>query len=364
MVVTLLLVGLTGCGGGLESSDGHREAFVGPFSLKLLAELSPRAPVVITLTHGDKVEVVERLRRFAKVRASSGEEGWVDGRMLFNSEQMGRMRRLALHAAQLPSQGQASVFDSLNVHTAPNRSSPSFFQLKEGVSVQIVAHSLEARVPYEPPTEDQDIFPKVLYTTPPDTPLPVAGADDWSLIRLPDGRAGWALTRLLTMSIPDEVAQYAEGRRIMAYFALGTVDDEGQTKHHWLWTTLSQNLRPYEFDGFRIFVWSRRRHRYETAYIERNVVGYYPSEVEPVGTAGSNSSRPPRFSLIIRDKDDGELYKRTYEFSGYRVRMVNKVLWDAPVDSDAPKIIVQMSPNGGPNGLLPNIKQKVKNWLQ
>lgn len=364
VVVVLLLAGLAGCGDGLDSSRRSKEAFVGPFSLKLLAELSPRAPVVTTLNHGDRVEVVSRRRRFAKVRAAGGEEGWVDGQMLFDSEQMARIKRLAMHAAQLPAQGKATVFDNLNVHTAPNRTAPSFFQLQEGVEVQVVAHRLEGRIPYEPPADDQDVFPKPLYSTRPDAPLPATGADDWSLIRLPDGRAGWVMMRLLTMAIPDEVAQYAEGHRIVAYSALGSVQDQDQVKHHWLWTTLSGGLKPYEFDGFRIFIWNVRRHRYETAYIERNVVGYYPVEVDAAVGGKSKDSKAPQFSLLIRDKDDGDLYRRTYELSGYRVRLLSKVPFDLPEESDSPQIIVQTNPNSDDDGLLPNLKQKVKNWLQ
>ncbi|MCW5980936.1 MAG: SH3 domain-containing protein [Bryobacteraceae bacterium] len=362
LLTALSLATLLGCGDDLNSPRGSREAFVGAFTLHLLAELSPRAPVVTTLNHGDRVEIVDRRRRFVKVRARGGEEGWADGYLLFDSEQMGRMRRLAIHARQLPSQGKATVYDHLNVHTAPNRTAPSFFQLREGMEVDVLAHRLEARSRYEPPADDEDVFPKPLYLTAPDAPLPAAGADDWTLIRLPDGRAGWALTRLLTMAIPDEVAQYAEGHRIVAYFPLAAVADDGQVKHHWLWTTLSGGLKPYEFDSFRIFVWNLRRHRYETAYIERNVVGYYPVEVEPAGE--TTGPRAPKFSLLIRDKDDGQLYRRTYELSGYRVRMLEKALWEPQPDPDSPKLVVQTGPHAHDGGILPNLKQKVRNWLQ
>ena len=95
------------------------------------------------------------------------------------------------------------------------------------------------------------------------------------------------------MSIPDEVAQYAEGHRITSYFAMADIQDEGQTKHHWLWTTMVSGGVPYEFDGFRFFVWSLRHHRYETAYIERKVVGYYPvSATKGTGQNGAGACFP------------------------------------------------------------------------
>ena len=46
--------------------------------------------------------------------------------------------------------------------------------------------------------------------------------EDWTLLRTKGGDIGWALTRNLLISIPDDVGQYAEGRRITSDFDLGT----------------------------------------------------------------------------------------------------------------------------------------------
>ena len=85
------------------------------------------------------------------------------------------------------------------------------------------------------------------------------------MVRTQSGQSGWVLSRRLYMAIPDEVAQYAEGHRITSYFSLGKVQDEDRVKDVWLWTTINGANRPYDFDGFRVFIWSLRRHRYETA---------------------------------------------------------------------------------------------------
>src|SRR5262249_46236492 len=66
-------------------------------------------------------------------------------------------------------------------------------------------------------------------------PKPVP-SEDWSLIRNAAGQSGWVLTRRLFMAIPDEVAQYAEGRRITAYRPLSEVRDGDHVKHNWVWT--------------------------------------------------------------------------------------------------------------------------------
>jgi len=154
--------------------------------------------------------------------------------------------------------------------------------------------------------------------------------DDWTLVRVSPAEAGWVLTRMLFMLIPDEVAQYAEGHRITSYFSLGEVRDGDLVKHNWLWTTITSGQQPYEFDSFRVFVWGRRRHRYETAHIERNLKGYYPVSVDKAAGA------PPRFSLIVEDKDGARVVK-TYTFEGYRVRLVSKVAWTPPPQPLPPK---------------------------
>jgi hypothetical protein len=151
--------------------------------------------------------------------------------------------------------------------------------------------------------------------------------EDWTLVRTKEGRAGWVLSRMLVMAIPDEVAQYAEGARITSYFPLAEVNDEGQIKHHWLWTTIREDNVPYEYDSFRVFTYVLKRHRYETAYIERNVEGYYPSEATPGAL--------PKFSLILRGAD-GKLYKKTWIMEGYMVRKVAEEPYE-PKASDAPE---------------------------
>jgi len=297
-------------------------------------------------------------RRFVKVRTSGSPpiEGWTDSNLLLSPQQMDDLHSLAETAAKLPSEGSATVYEALNMHADPNRQSPSFFQIPESGSVEVIGHRVAPRSMAEPaerpvrrvstnrkskakdtnkgiPPLDPPKAPAVPadwlalsrprssdlpgYQPPVSKPVPM---DDWSLVRTRDGKVGWVLSRMLTMAIPDEVAQYAEGHRITAYVPLGEVRDKdnNQVKKNWLWTTASSGLESYEFDSFRVFVWSLKHHRYETAYIERNVQGYYPVETKTLPGQDEKA-----FSVILLDKD-GKLYKRTYAFSGFRVQMVSK----------------------------------------
>jgi hypothetical protein len=179
--------------------------------------------------------------------------------------------------------------------------------------------------------------------------------DDWSLVRTKDRKAGWVLTRMLTMTIPDDVAQYAEGHRITSYFSLGKVQDGELQKNNWLWTTTIGGAQSYEFDSFRVFIWALKRHRYETVYIQRNVKGFYPVEVR----SGVN----PSFTLIL-EGDDGKLYRQTYAFEGYRVRLTGKSLLENPSEpSKTGTLATTQIPPPATNATVPTL-EKVKAWFK
>jgi len=348
-VVLAAALSLTGCARAPQKTPAIEEAYVGPISLNLRKELAQRSEVTATVRHGERLEILEYRRRFAKVRNEKGAEGWTDGRQLIKPEQMARLRRFGESAAQLPGQGQMTPFDVLNVHIEPNRQSPSFYQIPEGGKVEMIGRKVMARVPYTPGKTE---------APPPGTPM-----ESWSLVRLGDGRAGWVLSRMMMMAIPDEVAQYAEGHHITSYFSLGSVMDQGQERHHWLWTTIASQMHEHDFDSFRVFVWSTRRHRYETAYIERNLKGHYPVQVHPRREGASM----PRFSLIFAGRD-GVLSQRTYEFQGYHVRMIAKEPWQLskaleeehqPVSQAEPR---RAEPAG--KGLLASVAEKLKEILR
>jgi hypothetical protein len=351
--------------------------------LNLRQELTPKSPVSATLKHGDKLAILEYRRRFVKVRSEQGAEGWTDTRQLLTPEQMAGLEHMAASVSQYPSFGAASVYEQLNMHFEPNRVSPSFWQIPESAKVDVIGHKLTPRVqpapaglviapkPVPPKRKAKDKQTQAKLPPPPPAPKPPANwvalsvpkeeaeepeapkpepkpagpvpSDDWSLVRTKDGKVGWVLTRMLNMAIPDEVAQYAEGHRITSYFPLGQVQDGDTVKNNWLWTTVVKGLEPYEFDSFRVFVWSRKHHRYETAYIERNVVGHYPVEVTTKGEA-------PSFSVVV-ETNDGGLVRKTYTFDSYRIRMVKREAYNPHQEAEAPKPVASVPASPATNGL-------------
>jgi hypothetical protein len=302
---------------------------------------------------------------------------------------------MAESVAQYPSHGQASIYEPLNMHFEPNRVSPSFWQIPDTAKVDVIGHKLTPRVQPPPPApvvapkppppkRKSKEKPQTKLPPPPPPPGPKLPAnwlalsvpkeeaeepeapkpepkptgpvpsDDWSLVRTKDGKVGWVLTRMLTMAIPDEVAQYAEGHRITSYFPLGQVQDGDTVKNNWLWTTIVKGMEPYEFDSFRVFVWSRKHHRYETAYIERNIVGHFPVEVAKAGG-------DPNFSVVL-EGNDGLLYRKTYSWEGYRIRMVKREPYHPQQGVEAPKPVATAvePPPSNALSLYARLKDRVK----
>lgn len=416
---------LAACKSEAPKAKAIGEAWVGPAVLPMRAELSTRAENVAELKHGDKLEILMQRRRFLKVRNMGGVEGWVDGRTLLTTKEIEDLRKTIDLAGRLPSQGKASVYDALNMHTEPNRSSPSPFQIPPGGTVEIVGHAVTERTTFEPRvlTElnpprpavarkpkkkkkkgEPDVEPPPMppgpklpadwrllsksvraEIAPPPEELesrkdgkkkkkaveaPQIKADDWYLVRTPDKKAGWVLARMMVIGIPDEVATYAEGKRITAYFELGqvkdVVKDEEVTRSHWVWTTQSQGLRPFQFDGLRVFIWNTKRHRYETAYRERELKGYYPLLRHSVEVMeGRQKLQLPGFSTFTED-ESGRFWKRTYVFQGNRARLVGSQPVDRIADPMNPESILMLAnlQNGPAKPAENSIVDRVKSILK
>jgi hypothetical protein len=366
LILPLLL--LTACSDKSNRAPAIGVAYAGPATLHIRKDIPLQSAVIATVKHGDRLQIIQHRRRFMKVRTAGGIEGWTDEHLLLSPQEIANLRAFENDVKGMPSQGIASTYEAMNVHTEPDRQSPSFIQLKEGEKFDVIAHRLagraaQARKPLVLPpvkTVPAKKKPRESGRVPP-PPMPPAPApppdwielsksppeiqalqavarqpkpvpmEDWSLIRTGKGESGWVLTRRLFMAIPDDVAQYAEGRRIVSYFPLGDLQDGDKVKHNWLWTTIGQSAASYDFDSFRVFIWSLRRHRYETAYIERNLKGYFPVKLEQVqyGTpaktrSGQTASNVyPGFSLCLEKKDGGR-YRRSYAFLTNIVRFAGE----------------------------------------
>lgn len=407
--VAVLLAAGFGCRTQPSRAPAIAEAYVGPATLNIRSDIPLDSKPVAVVKHGEKLEIIGRRRKFLRVRTPNGAEGWTDERQLLSAKDMADLRELSAKAAKMPSEGVATTYRELNVHTQPSSTSPSFLRMKEGQKFDVVAQVVAPRLdtPREPlipkvdkkkqaiakkPKKQPKIPPPPLPKPPgppsnwldlsktqlePDEteeapevkPIPT---DYWSLVRTPSGQSGWVLTRFVSMAIPDEVAQYAEGHRIVSYHALGYTEDEDQKKPIWLWTTV-RGRQPFDFDSFRVFIWSVKRHRYETAYIDRNVEGYWPVLLNQVDYALNRgvSAKYPGFSVCVQ-KEDGRKYRREYALLGNVVRFAGEgpcvlppPVWTPPQQAQA----AQQAGAAAPGPAQPvrswseRLKEKVGGWL-
>lgn len=375
-IIPVLFCFLSACTTSPERAPVIGEGFAGAMTLPVRDELSLRAKVVATLNYGDRIEIIGKRRRFLKVRTSGGAEGWVDSTQLFTRDDIEALRQLAQRAAGMQSQGEATVFDLLNVHSAPNRQAPNYFQIRPGQYVSVITHQRAPRVPFVPPNllfdsptrraprakkkkepsipppprgrpplvpddwleisghgelaglDADEALEKIAQSSAePDKPPPAVAYDDWTLVRARDGRAGWALTRMLFMAIPDEVAQYAERARISAYFVVGSAAaQDGKPRPEWLWATLSRGGQDIHFDSLRLFTFNQRRKRYETAFIDRKVAGWLPIQLRR-----SSGGEVIGFAVITREPS-GLVERREYAYTGGRVRLAGKQGVERPPD--------------------------------
>jgi SH3-like domain-containing protein len=405
-VVAAVLL-LAGCHSGPPRAPAKGEAYVGPATLNLRSDIPTQSSTVATVKHGDRLEILEQRRSFLKVRAPNGAVGWIEQRQLLGADDMAGLKTLAASAATMPSQGKATTDADLRVHIQPSPNSPSFLTLKENDKVDVLTHIRRPRTdlprkplvnpiakkakatrkpgkaaPYPPPPMPAPPLPPANWlelsksdvpdeeAAEPENPAPAAPTDDWSLVRAPDGQSGWVLTRRLRPAIPDEVAQYAEGHRIVSYFSLGSVRDGDQQKDTWLWTTVGDGVRPYDFDSFRVFVWSTRRHRYETEYIERNLIGYSPVQLQPVRFSGKGRNAPAGeeyagFSVCV-EKKDGQRYRRQYAVMNTLVRYAGEepCVLPPPVDFGNPGAVPAAATPAASQAPKESFTERVKRRLK
>jgi len=88
------------------------------------------------------------------------------------------------------------------------------YQLSQGAKVSVLKRQTVAK-----------ILPGGMVKPPSPTTKEAKPIEDWWLVRNADGHVGWVLGRMIDLDVPLEVAQYAEGQRIVACLELNRVTD-------------------------------------------------------------------------------------------------------------------------------------------
>jgi SH3-like domain-containing protein len=263
-----------------------------------------------TVKNAERVEVLDRDRRFLKVRTSSGAEGWIEQRYTISQQTYDQLQKLAQESKDIPVQATGTTRNDSNIHLEPTRDADHLYQLAQGSKVYILKRASSEKQPTAaPPANSQ---------TKKEPPKPAM--EDWWLVRDAQAHTGWVLSRMVDIDVPLEIAQYAEGQRIQAFFPLDEVRDGDKNVSEYL-VVLSEpkDGMAFDYNQVRVFTWNLRRHRYETAYRERNLDGFFPVTVTHENF--DKEGNLPVFTLKVRDSS-GNLVDRKYKLNTPIVRRV------------------------------------------
>ena len=316
VLAALFLLGLSAC-----NRRGHRVLevnYVSAVQATLRDQLATAFTRVGSVKNGERVEVLEREKRFSRVRTADGIEGWIEQRYLVDQQTYDALQRLTQENLNDPVQAPAVLRNETNLHLTPGRETEHLYQLSAGAKVAVLKRAT---------AEKQGAA-----STPAKSGKASGGRaasgpvlEDWWLVRDPQNRVGWVLARMVDLDVPLEVAQYAEGQRFVAFFVLNQVQDAGKegadkkVSQYLCVITEPHDGLPYDFDQVRVFTWNVRKHRYETAYREHGLNG-----VLPVTLTSENFEKEgtlPVFILRVKD-DTGNVGERKYKLNTPIVRRV------------------------------------------
>ena len=281
------------------------------------------------VSNGQALEVLEHGRRFLKVKTEKNEIGWLEERAVIDAVEYKAFQDLTEQHKNDFVVATGTLRDDAYLHVTPGRNTDRFYLLPEGDKLQLLVRASVPKVASGAP-----LAPKKTSAPPGTAPSksspqqatkstekpakdddesrpaedqPEVPMEDWWLIRDAQGRVGWLISGRVDVDVPDEVGQYAEGQRIVgAYVLMKVTDQEASAPNHQVpeyVTAMSppKSGLPFDFDQIRVFTWSVKRHRYETAFRIRPIQGFLPVRVTTQPTANGTE---PVFSFQIASTPD------------------------------------------------------------
>lgn len=265
------------------------------------------------VTNGEALEVLEHGHRFLKVKTEQNQIGWIEDHEVIDGQTHDEFVNLAQDHKSDPVVATAVLRDDANLHLKPGRKTQWFYRLPANAKVQMLERASVAKVTPAMTAEHKEADEAAPEKNPASNKAVSAGTEpapvmeDWWLVRDAKGETGWLLGGRMDVDVPDEVAQYAEGARIVgAYVLTKVVDPEADTPKHEKpeYVTLlepDKNGLHYDFDQVRVFTWSTKHHRYETAFRLHPIQGFLPAKVTRVPVPGGSV---PAFSFLLANNGD------------------------------------------------------------
>lgn len=308
------------------------------------------------VTNGQRLEVLEHGRRFLRVKTDKGEIGWIEEHQVIDQKTYDEFEQMKKDHEHDPVVATGVLRDEYWLRDAPGRESNRFTLLPEDDKLQLLARASVAR-----PVANQPVPLPVSKPGKPEKPAapPAPVMEDYWLVRDSGGHVGWVRGRMMDEDVPDGIAGLGEGQKIVGAYVLRTVyDAEANVPNHQVpeYVTVMAAWKdglPYDFDQVRVFTWNVRKHRYETAYRERNIAGYLPVTVSQ---QMFGKQQEPVFSFLVAANDavaldpktgmvkPGDTLTESYHMEGVIVRRIGDgapkplaARTDAPNRHDKPR---------------------------
>jgi hypothetical protein len=289
-VLAVVGIGLSACGPKTAPAIGQATVNVQHASLRTKNSATSRT--IQVMEPGDKVEILERVDRWYRVRLGDV-EGWMEVSTLLTDD-MEKQIKDALEAARNQQPHNTGVLtQDGNLRVEPGRSTSILRRLPARTKVEILERKT---LPREP-----------------------SGNDAWLKVRTGPMEVGWLLATFVEFDVPDEISRYTEDRIYATVKTVHQIEDPVTGTIRWYAVGerrpgLDPNL---DFDGVRIFTWNAGKQRYETAFRKGGIRGIYPLEV---GQEGGK----PTFRIHELAADGTTKTTTDYMMHGVVVRPVKK----------------------------------------
>jgi hypothetical protein len=357
---------------------------------------------VTDVHNAERLLVLQHERRFYQVKTDDGKVGWLEEHAVIDQDAFDKFDELDTAHANDPVVATAVLRDELFLHISAGRKTDHLYLLPENDKLQLLMRaSVEkpevpgapepkpvvrrarpearpAKPVKKPPTGSTIWAPAPPHPDPytaPDLDPPAKPLEDWWLVRDQEGHVGWVLARRIDVDVPDSVAQYSEGKKIVGAYQLNTVydpggpseDDEAKAERkaekaaklaaqargahrkpapvappppvqmlpgHNVpqYVTVTQEYKdglPYDWDQVRVFIWNIKKHRYETAYRLREQQGYLPVTIGAAhfkDANGKDMGLEPTFTIrttpdgiVTQNPETGAFTPKTLQLTTYRL---------------------------------------------
>ena len=318
------------------------EAYVAEPTVNVWSTTAQVRQIAAEIHWGEKVEVLGHSDAFTKVRTTKGVTGWVNGPRLVDGATWQKEEQLLDKSRPMPLQATGRTKVTTNLRLEPGRNTQRIYQLPGSVHVSILARATADAAPPptpgssrtakdkaaadkaaadkaaanksatdktadkpEPPKREDWLFITVTPTSASSAPstgsadspqanqaLLVTGNDPSQQPAGAPGAAvpqlaGWVLARFVELSLPSTLRDYAtsSGMHPVAWFVLNRIQtSQGERSQYLVAGTMGGEGQACDFSLIRVYTWGGGRSRYETAYIESDLCGYFPITVDkPTG---------------------------------------------------------------------------------